>query len=97
MNPLEETLSMNKLEEARSIIQNVDQQMIELFLKRMQAAKMVAEYKMENQLPVEDKLREQELLKRNLSAVPLKLQKYYILFFESILKASKAYQEDLMG
>ncbi len=52
---------MNKLEEARSIIQNVDQQMIELFLKRMQAAKMVAEYKMENHLPVEDKLREQEL------------------------------------
>lgn len=88
---------MNKLEEARSIIQNVDQQMIELFLKRMQAAKMVAEYKMENQLPVEDKLREQELLKRNLRAVPLELQEYYTLFFEGILKASKAYQEDLMG
>lgn len=88
---------MNKLEEARSIIQNVDQKMIELFLKRMQAAKMVAEYKMENQLPVEDKLREQELLKRNLRAVPLELQEYYTLFFEGILKASKAYQEDLMG
>ena len=78
---------MNKLEEARSIIQNVDQQIIELFLKRMQAAKMVAEYKMENQLPVEDKLREQELLKRNLRAVPLELQKYYIMFYY-FLKAS---------
>ncbi len=88
---------MNKLEEARSIIQNVDQQMIELFLKRMQAAKMVAEYKMENHLPVEDKLRDLDLFKRILSAIPLELQKYYILFFEGILKASKVYQEDLMG
>ena len=39
---------MNKLEEARLIINSVDKEMIELFKKRMNAAKMVALYKNEN-------------------------------------------------
>ena len=35
----------NKLEEARSIINEVDAQMAELFVKRMRAAELVYEYK----------------------------------------------------
>lgn len=86
---------MSKLDEARTIIQQIDIQMIELFLKRMKASKMVAEYKKENQLPILDKTREDALIKKNMSFVPLELQSYYKMFFDGVLVASKAYQEDL--
>ena len=49
---------MNKLEEARLIINEVDSKMVELFKERMKAAKMVAEYKKERGLPVFDASRE---------------------------------------
>ena len=42
----------DKLEEARKIINEVDSQMAELFVRRMRAAEMVCEYKMELGLPV---------------------------------------------
>lgn len=86
---------MNKLEEARKMIEQVDQEMIELFLKRMQASKMVAEFKKKNQLPILDQKREAELIQKNLKHIPLNLQEYYRTFFEGVLRSSKAYQEDL--
>ena len=55
---------MNKLEQARLIINEVDSKMIELFKERMNAARMVAEYKKENDLPVLDKSREEVLIKK---------------------------------
>ena len=38
---------MNKLEEARKSINEIDKEMAELFVKRMEAAKLISEYKME--------------------------------------------------
>ena len=58
---------MNKLEEARLIINEVDLEMIELFKKRMKASKMVAEHKKENNLPVLDKVREEALIAKNVN------------------------------
>ena len=48
----------NKLEEARRIIDEVDAQMAELFVKRMRAAEMVYAYKSERGLPIMDQKRE---------------------------------------
>ncbi len=88
---------MNKLEEARELIQQIDEQMIELFKKRMQASKMVAEYKNQNHLPITDHKREKELVNRNLQKLNMQeLETYYLLFFEGVLQASKAYQKDLL-
>ena len=50
----------NKLEEARKIINEVDAQMAELFVKRMRAAEMVFDYKKEFGLPILDKKREED-------------------------------------
>ena len=47
-----------KLDEARKIINEVDRQMAELFVKRMKAAEMVYEHKKEFGLPILDKARE---------------------------------------
>ena len=41
---------MNKLDEARKIINETDKEIAALFEKRMEAAKLVAEYKAENNL-----------------------------------------------
>jgi monofunctional chorismate mutase len=86
-----------KLDIAREIINEVDAQMIELFKKRMDAAKMVAEYKKENNKPIYDKEREEALINRNLEALNNKeLEEYYKTFIEGVLKASKDYQKDLI-
>lgn len=86
-----------KLEIAREIINSVDLEMIELFKKRMEAAKMVAEFKKENNKPVFDPKREEELINRNVSYLnDEELEKYYKIFIEGVLEASKTYQKDLI-
>lgn len=88
----------NKLEEAREIINEVDNEMISLFIKRMAAISMVAEYKMENDIPVLDTIREDMIKERNLEILSNKqLEKYYLTFFEGVLNSSKDYQKDLMN
>lgn len=88
---------MSKLDDARQIINECDKEMISLFKKRMAAAKMVAEYKALNDLPVLDLKRENELIKRNVKELDdEKLEGYYITFLEGMLKASKDYQADLI-
>lgn len=88
---------MNKLEQAREIINDVDKELIELFKKRMMASKMVAEFKSENNMPVFDESREKSLKEKNLLVLNDKeLEKYYLTFLEGVLKASKDYQKDLI-
>jgi monofunctional chorismate mutase len=86
-----------KLDIAREIINDVDIQMIELFKKRMEAAKMVAEYKKENNKPIYDKEREEALINRNIKVLNNEeLEQYYKTFLEGVLTASKDYQKDLI-
>lgn len=88
---------MNKLEQARLIINEVDSKMIELFKERMNAARMVAEHKKENNLPVLDKAREEALINKNLELLNDKeLEQYYLTFLEGMLTASKDFQKDLI-
>lgn len=88
---------MTKLEEAREIINSVDKEMIELFIKRMAAVSMVAEYKLENDIPVLDSIREDLIKERNLDILSNKqLEKYYLTFLDGVLKASKEYQNYLL-
>ena len=86
-----------KLEEAREIINEVDNEMINLFIKRMAAVSMVAEYKMENDIPVLDSIREDTIKERNLEKLSNKvLEPYYIKFFDGVLESSKEYQKYLL-
>ena len=55
----------DRLNEARAIINEVDKEMASLFRRRMEAARMVGEYKMARGLPVLDEKREDELVRRN--------------------------------
>ena len=88
---------MSKLDEARLIINEVDEEMVKLFKKRMEASKMVAKYKEEINMPIYDETREKALIEKNLNLLNDKdLEKYYLTFLEGVLKASKDYQKDLI-
>ena len=83
----------NKLEEARSIINEVDAQMAELFVKRMRAAELVYEYKSEYGLPILDQKREDALIAKNSALVEdALLKEYYIDFQKHLMSISRAYQ-----
>lgn len=86
---------MNNLEKARSIIDQIDGMMIQLFKDRMEAVKIILEYKKANNLPVFDEKRELELLNKNIEKLDNKeLEDYYKIFFSGILNSSKKYQEN---
>ena len=88
---------MDQLAKAREIIAQVDRQMAELFVRRMEAAREVAAYKQTRGLPVLDAAQEQTLKERNSALIADdQLRDYYITFLEKILELSKSYQHRLM-
>ncbi|MDE6407685.1 MAG: chorismate mutase [Anaeroplasmataceae bacterium] len=88
---------MSKLDDARKEINLVDEEMLKLFERRMQAVKQVAEYKKENNLPIFDASREQALTEKNISMLKNKsLEEYYRIFFEGVLNSSKAFQKEFI-
>lgn len=56
---------MNKLEEARKVINEVDKEVAALFQKRMQAVEDVILYKLENNMPIFDGGREKQVIEKN--------------------------------
>ena len=89
----------NKLLEARAIIDVVDRQMAELFCKRMEAAKLVAEHKMEHGLPILDPIREEKVIKKNaeyLEGQPEAVRACYVNFLRETMAVSRHYQSRIM-
>ena len=83
----------NKLEEARKIINEVDSQMAELFVKRMKASEMVYEHKKEFGLPILDQKREDAVIEQNVARIKDDIYKgYYIDYMKNLMSVSKAYQ-----
>lgn len=83
----------NKLDEAREIINEVDTQMAELFVKRMRAAEMVYEHKKEYGLPILDSNRENAVIEKNSVLIEDDvLKEYYIDFIKNMMATSRAYQ-----
>ena len=72
---------MTELEKARQTINDVDKQMAELFEKRMDAARIVAEYKKENGLKIDDFAREEQIIAKNTSLIKDEdYRSYYVPF-----------------
>jgi monofunctional chorismate mutase len=87
---------MTDLDKARRIINEVDQEMAHLFERRMDAVRLVAEYKEECGLPVEDSAREAEVLLHNLQYIEnAEYQSYYTGVLRAIIEQSKRFQCDL--
>ena len=88
---------MNKLEESRIKIDEIDTKIIELFEERMTTVLDVIKYKIENNIPVLDSNREAAMLNKNLNKIKNeKYKKYYKTVLEGFLKASKDMQKDIL-
>ncbi len=88
---------MNLLEEARQIINEVDGEMAELFKRRMEAVRMVAEHKKEYGLPVLDEAREAVVLQKGSERIEDdSLREYYVEFIKNNMKISRDYQYRLL-
>ena len=88
---------MTELEKARQTINEVDKAMAELFVKRMDAARVVAEYKREHGLQVFDAIREAEVIERNSKMIEDDtLRSYYVEFLQHNMDVSKNYQHRIL-
>ena len=88
---------MDKLQEARKIISQVDEEMAALFVRRMEAAVQVAEYKKERGLPIFDGAREKEILEKGAARVTdPQLREHYVRFLQNNMDVSKDYQRQLL-
>ena len=89
---------MDKLNEARVKINEIDKEMACLFEQRMQAAKVIAEYKREHGLPIFDAAREQALVSRNKDYIKdYEIGSYYVRFLDDVMAVSKQYQERVIS
>ena len=88
---------MNKLEESRIKIDEIDTKMRELFEARMEAVRVVAEYKKENAMPIFDEKRENAVIIKNCEKLEnSELKHEYVYFLQSLMKSSKLYQRKLV-
>ena len=83
----------NMLEEARKIINEVDREMAELFVKRMRAAEMVFQHKKKYGLPILDQAREDAVIEKNTLLIEdVNLKSYYMDYIKNMMSISRAYQ-----
>jgi len=88
---------MSNLDDIRLEINKCDQELIDVFKKRMSLAKEVANYKFEHDLPIFDKERETKLIEKNIKLLNDKeLESYYLEWLNTMLKVSKDYQEKII-
>ncbi len=88
---------MTDLEKARQIINDTDREMAQLFERRMDAVKMVAAYKKEHGVPVDDFGREEQIIKKNSQLIANEdYRSYYVSFLRSAIDLSKNMQHRLL-
>ncbi len=83
---------MQDIETLRKQIDEIDSQLLPLFLSRMECSRGVAEYKRANNMPILDKAREKQILDGKIAKVADKLKIPVRDFFASIMKISRMAQ-----
>jgi len=85
---------MSDIHEIRDQINGINEQMLELFLKRMELSKQVALTKREQGLPLLDRSREREVL-ASMTAKAEDMEAYVYQFFTTLFELSKAHQGEI--
>ncbi len=86
---------MRNIEELRKDINEVNKEILDLFIKRMEISKDIAIYKMENNIPILDRKREEEVLQNVVDNTPDDLKHYSLDLFKKIMELSKEYQNEI--
>lgn len=87
---------MKDLSEIRTEIDSIDNELTELFKRRMDCSKAVAEYKNANNIPVFNAAREEEIL-NSVERQGGEYGKYAREFFAKIIELSRDLQNDVMS
>ncbi len=88
----------DELQKARETINEIDSSMAELFARRMEAVKLVAEVKRKEGLPVLNASREQEVIERNSELISdREIKDYYVNFIKGTMSLSRDYQRRLIS
>ena len=88
---------MSELEAARKEINRIDEEMAQLFERRMEAVQQIAAYKKENGLPIRDPERESALINSNRRFIrDQQIEERYVEFMRNLMNVSCAYQESLI-
>ncbi|MDR0495538.1 MAG: chorismate mutase, partial [Treponema sp.] len=80
------------IDEVRRKIDDIDDQMLDLFEQRMKIAKEIGQYKKEKGLPLKDRERERKILYRLCEKAPPELAEYARALFVSLIEMSGNYQ-----
>lgn len=83
------------IDKYRKDIDIIDKQMLELFAQRMDSVHKIIEYKLDNQLPILNKNRENELKNNLMISMNDKYKPYYSDFLDNLFLISKKYQNDI--
>ncbi len=83
------------LEQYRDEIDQIDRELIPLFLRRMEVAAKVGQYKQENKLPILDSKREREKQAQVAALVPKEQQTYAHSLYDLLFELSRSYQRAL--
>lgn len=88
----------NDIKELRNIIDDIDYKIIKLFEERMETSIKIAKYKKDNNLPIYNKEREDEVISNNLEKVKnIELKKYTEDLLRFLMEESKKYQHNING
>ncbi len=83
------------LEEIRKDISAINDEMLALFVKRMELSAQVARYKKDHGLPTLDRKREEAILQKVADSTEEEFRSYAIKFFKYIMDLGKEYQDTL--
>ncbi len=85
------------IEKLRIQIDEIDNEITNLFGKRMEISNLVSRYKKENRLTVIDRSREREILSRVTELVEPELEVYTKTLFQTLFNLSRSYQNMLLS
>lgn len=83
---------MSDISEIQNKVDQIDDQIVDLFTKRMACAHEIAEYKGSHNQPVVDRTRERAILKRVAERVPSELKDYSQILFDLLIQISRTEQ-----
>ena len=88
---------MNNLEELRKQIDEIDNQLVKLYVKRMDVVRLIAAAKADNNVALVNCARESAIVERLSKDVSDSMKPYIKELYETIFHTSKAYQVSLIN
>lgn len=82
-----------ELEKIRVQIDEIDDALVRLFVRRMELSAQVADYKKANSMPIYVPAREQEILKAISEKAGSELSEYACSLYAKIFELSRSYQD----